>query len=142
MKHFWISSLLVLLLWQHPARAEPDITKPVISRLESEGFAVAGIKRTWLGRIVITARNRQNLREVVLNRTSGEVLRDSLFSLPEPANPIARSSPDNPTPTGGRDTPDVASHGTSSSFPGWVRNLTQTGRSAHQVPQQTRRYLP
>lgn len=45
-------------------------------RLRQEGFRITERKRTWLGRIKIRARNGKTLREVVLDPTSGEVLRD------------------------------------------------------------------
>ena len=78
--------LLLLMLAHQPAMAQtadqtPDIAQPVVSRLQTEGYAVTEVSRTWLGRILITATTEGHLREIVLNRTTGEVLRDRLFPL-------------------------------------------------------------
>lgn len=87
MKWLWITTALVLLLGQAPANAQgSEITGPVVSRIESQGYTISRIARTWLGRIVITAHDGRNLREVVVNRTNGEILRDSLFPLPDSLN--------------------------------------------------------
>lgn len=48
----------------------------VTLRLRREGFRVTERTRTWLGRIKIQARKGRKLREIVLDPTSGEVLRD------------------------------------------------------------------
>lgn len=86
-------ALLVLMLSLAPLQAQerielPDYVKaelvmPLIMRLEAEGFTITEIKRTWLGRILILSSNGEYLRETVLNRRSGEILRDRLFNLPE-----------------------------------------------------------
>ena len=75
--------MLALFLWAAPAplHAETDFVSPVVTRLNTEGYSVTEIKRTWLGRILITAINETYLREIVLNRHNGEVLRDRLFPL-------------------------------------------------------------
>lgn len=74
--------LLFLMLTCQSALAQtPDIAQPVMSRLQTEGYAVTEVSRTWLGRILITATTEGHLREIVLNRTTGEILRDRLFPL-------------------------------------------------------------
>lgn len=78
-RRFWIITSLLLVLWQSPAMAGPDVADPVIARVEAEGYSVSDVSKTWLGRILITAEDDQNLREIVLNRTTGEILRDRLF---------------------------------------------------------------
>ena len=93
MKAILPGALLVLLLslaplqaraeMDLPAHVKPELVMPLISRLEAEGYAITEIKRTWLGRILILSSNGEYLRETVLNRRSGEILRDRLFNLPE-----------------------------------------------------------
>lgn len=97
-------ALLALLAWHQPALAGQEIADPVVARIEAEGYTVSDVRRTWLGRIVITARSATYLRETVLNRTSGEVLRDQLFPLDNSA-PIPPTIPDPATPD---DAPDDA----------------------------------
>ncbi len=85
-------ALLVLMLSLAPLQAQerielPDYVKaelvtPLLERLEAEGFTIVEIKRTWLGRILILSSNGEYLRETVLNRRSGEILRDRRFDMP------------------------------------------------------------
>ena len=93
---------LPLSLFPFVAQAQMEIADPIVARIEAEGFFVTDIHRTWLGRILITAEDADHLREVVLNRTTGEILRDRLFSLPRPYRtdeaepPAPPPSPDAP----------------------------------------------
>ena len=48
----------------------------VMAQLTQQGFEVTEMERTWLGRIKIEATNGEIKREIVFNRTSGEILRD------------------------------------------------------------------
>ncbi len=80
----WLALALFLWAAPQPLRAETDFLTPVLSRLEAEGFTITEVRRTWLGRILVTATDSQNLREVVLNRHNGEVLRDRLFPSANP----------------------------------------------------------
>ncbi len=66
-----------------PAAAQTVQTErmqAIVERLQTEGYTVTDIRRSWLGRIVVVAQTDQALREVVVNRTSGEILRDRLFA--------------------------------------------------------------
>lgn len=72
-------SLTALWLLQSPAHAQVSVAEDIIARIEAEGYTVTNVTRSWFGRIVITANNNTDLREVVLNRTSGEILRDQRF---------------------------------------------------------------
>lgn len=93
--------LTLLLALAAPAAAQSDYAAPVISRLEAEGFVVTEVKRTLLGRTLIVSQNRRGLREVVLNRHTGEVLRDRMFARSSP-QPPQTSTPTAPAagPTG------------------------------------------
>lgn len=58
-----------------PLRAE-DPAQAVIDRLRSEGFGNITTKRTFIGRVRITASKRGQSREVVVDPRNGEILRD------------------------------------------------------------------
>lgn len=74
--------LMIALIAVSPARADDSgMTAPILDRVVAEGYEVYDVTRTWLGRVLITAKNKTFLREIVLNRTTGEVLRDKLFRL-------------------------------------------------------------
>lgn len=48
----------------------------VAARLLREGYRITYRKRTWLGRVRFKAQKGKTIREVVVDPTSGEVLRD------------------------------------------------------------------
>lgn len=106
-QHIQIVSLAAALLIAPPAFAGnagmSAVTAPVVNRLEANGCAVTGVRRSWLGRIVITCNAGGELREVVLNRTSGAVLSDQLFdtsdtesTAPDEADPTTQPETDGP----------------------------------------------
>ena len=60
-----------------PAFAQDDpITRGVVRQLEEQGFAVAELRRTWLGRIRVLARRGALTRELVIDPRNGAILRD------------------------------------------------------------------
>lgn len=64
--------------------ASADTAKDrIIVELKEQGFKEITISRTFLGRTRIVATGRGRQREVVLNGSSGVVLRDYLKELPE-----------------------------------------------------------
>jgi hypothetical protein len=70
------------------SQSEDEVTR----RLHREGFRITQRKRTWLGRIKIQAKNGKKLREIVLDPTSGEVLRDYTEELSSQQSQSARRS--------------------------------------------------
>jgi hypothetical protein len=58
-----------------PAWAGP-IEEQVTATLETQGYDIVSVGRTWLGRLRIVAESDELRREIVLNPTTGEVLRD------------------------------------------------------------------
>jgi len=92
-----LSALALSLVLSLPAAAQSNLAQPTLDRLEAEGYEVVEVTRSWLGRILITARSDENLREVVLNRRSGEVLRDKLFALDENGSVSRLRSPEQAT---------------------------------------------
>ncbi|MCC0065111.1 MAG: hypothetical protein H6895_13670 [Defluviimonas sp.] len=55
------------------AGSAPDV---VISDLQRLGYNVTKVEKTWLGRVRIEARRGRTRREVVVNPSSGEIMRD------------------------------------------------------------------
>ena len=77
--------------------AQPDATAParitlaqamtpgkLINELAEQGYKVISTSRTFLGRIRIKAKKGDLVREVVLARSTGEVLSDRVFSKSDP----------------------------------------------------------
>ena len=89
---------LILAALPIAAAAQESRVDRVIAQLQAEGYEVTEVRRSWLGRIVITALDGTDLREVVLNRASGEILRDRVFSqrggsAPAPGRPDRERPP-------------------------------------------------
>ena len=84
----------MMLTGVRPVAAQTGVAEPVVDQIEAQGYSVTEIERTWLGRILITARNDTHLREVVLNRVTGQVVSDRAFPLGE------KSAPDVPVEEG------------------------------------------
>jgi len=53
----------------------------VLASLENEGYSINQVETTWLGRIKITAQSQANLREVVVSRTTGEIMSDVILQV-------------------------------------------------------------
>ncbi len=58
-----------------PAHAE-TIEESVVRQLRAQGFTEFEVERTLLGRLKIEAKNATLEREIVINPTTGEILRD------------------------------------------------------------------
>ena len=116
MKPQMIFLMCSFLAWAGPSVGETPLAEGVISQLAEEGYTVTDVRRSWLGRVIITAESGDDLREVVLNRSSGEVMRDRVFmgagegreaqdARPRPegerARPERENRPDKPEREGG-----------------------------------------
>jgi hypothetical protein len=55
------------------------VADPVLRALTKQGYGDITIKRTWLGRLRITAERGGRQREIILNKRTGEVLRDVVY---------------------------------------------------------------
>ena len=53
----------------------------VIAQLEASGYTLDKVEKTFLGRMKITARNRAHVRELVVSRSTGEVMRDAIIRI-------------------------------------------------------------
>jgi len=80
-----ITHALLPILLAAPAQADgwraSPVVGPVIDRLEAQDCAVSSVELSWLRRIVVTCETSSQLREVVLNRTTGALLSDRRFNL-------------------------------------------------------------
>lgn len=53
----------------------------VVGELQDSGYIVDAVTQTFLGRIRITARNAVQIREIIMSRSTGEIMSDSVSAL-------------------------------------------------------------
>lgn len=53
----------------------------VIAQLESSGYTLDSVEKTFLGRMKITAHNRAHVREMVVSRSTGEIMHDAIVKV-------------------------------------------------------------
>lgn len=51
----------------------------IVQEIRGDGYEIVGVERTWLGRIRIEAWDGMLTREVVVSRSTGEILQDATF---------------------------------------------------------------
>jgi len=73
---FLLSASSFVALGASGQQAHASVEDSVAGRLRREGYRITRRRRTWLGRIRITAVRNHEEREVVLDPTTGEILRD------------------------------------------------------------------
>lgn len=71
------AALLVLALTAPLAQAE-SMEQSLIRQLEAQGYTTVSISRTLLGRLYVVAEAGKIRREIVINPSTGEILRDYL----------------------------------------------------------------
>lgn len=64
----------------------------VINGLQATDYAIEDVSTTLLGRTKITANNGIHRREVVVSRSTGEILSDVLMDIPADAQTVARQA--------------------------------------------------
>lgn len=74
-RHIVLTLLSAALSASSPAFAQSQLDR-VVSDLRSENYDTITIKRTFLGRIRVYGSGSAGVREVILNPSTGEVLRD------------------------------------------------------------------
>lgn len=57
------------------AMAQPRV-EIIVNQLRQQGYEEISVSRTWLGRIRIEAERGGREREIIINRRTGEILRD------------------------------------------------------------------
>jgi len=70
-KELLLAALLALACV--PAHAT-DVQSVFIRDLRSQGYEIEGMRRTFLGRTVLTVSNGELTREIVISRNTGEIL--------------------------------------------------------------------
>jgi nucleoside diphosphate kinase len=53
----------------------------VIVALENTGYRVVDMRSTFLGRLRIRAQNREHMREVIVSRSTGEIMSDQIIKV-------------------------------------------------------------
>ncbi|MBW4985130.1 hypothetical protein KZZ07_21530 [Mameliella sp. CS4] len=104
--------LVVSLLCTPPAMAQ-SYRDRVIQSLTDQGFSNFRVRRTWLGYDQIIALGPDGRREVVLNPSTGAILRDYLYTSDVPRSrsvPLAHGStpPAKAADAGGTAPPDAS----------------------------------
>lgn len=56
--------------------AAAGIADQIVRQLQDDGYTDIVLEKTWLGRIRITAVSSEGTREIILNPSTGEILRD------------------------------------------------------------------
>jgi hypothetical protein len=64
------------------------IQDDVVAALAGQGYEIVNVGRTWLGRLRVVAENGEIRREIVINPTTGEVLRDYSVALANLGRPL------------------------------------------------------
>jgi len=82
-----LAGVLVAATLAAPAVAQ-DIRDDVEAALVAQGYEIVNVSRTWLGRLRLVAENDEIRREIVINPTTGEVLRDYSVALANLGRPI------------------------------------------------------
>lgn len=96
----WIAgSIVTASLWCAGAGLATPGQDVVTASLRNQGFEVTLVHWTWLGRIRIIAVSDLIRREIVINPTTGEILRDYSQAVAEaaPAEDNGQSGPDRAT---------------------------------------------
>ncbi len=86
----------VQIVIEAPKIAILQTVQDLIDQLTADGFTYIEISRTFLGRAHIIAYSATEIREIVINPTTGEILRDfaqeSIGRLPAKVNAHAKAS--------------------------------------------------
>ncbi len=91
----FISLLTVALMAAWPVFGQ-SLRETVIAQLAGQGFARITVSRTLLGRMRFVAENQLYRREIVINPSTGEVLRDYLVEVATGRPPVGITIPNLP----------------------------------------------
>lgn len=70
-----VALLTAVLFSAHPAKADADLDD-LVNKLKAQDFSEITVSRTLLGRIRVTASGNGQSREIVINPSTGAILRD------------------------------------------------------------------
>lgn len=71
-----LSLAVSLALAPAPVLAAPDVAAQVSEQLTAQGYRQIEVRRTLLGKVVVTARGHGHRREIVIDPRNGALLRD------------------------------------------------------------------
>lgn len=83
--------VLLAILAAGPLAAQTDVVEDITAELVAEGYVLLDRRNTLLGRTQIVVRLGDEVREIVIDPNTGEILRDlprpatDVDALPEPA---------------------------------------------------------
>ncbi|NOR63706.1 MAG: hypothetical protein GQ535_14590 [Rhodobacteraceae bacterium] len=87
------------IVFEAPKLADRQTVQDLLTELVADGFTYIEVHRTFLGRARFVAYTATEIREVVINPASGEILRDlvqdNTGSLPEQASANAQQAGNN-----------------------------------------------
>lgn len=67
---------MVQIIIEAPSIADLQAVQDLVEELKADGFLYIEIRRTFLGRARIVAHSATEIREIIINSTTSEVLRD------------------------------------------------------------------
>ncbi len=76
MKPLTLVAMLAVAPLAQPAFAQTEIPQQIVTQLRDQGFREIRVSRTFLGRTRIVAENSEYRREIVINPSTGLILRD------------------------------------------------------------------
>lgn len=87
---FWLGLVLPGVVFAQSVREDVE------AALVEQGYQIVTVGRTLLGRLRVVAQNETIRREIVINPTTGEVLRDYSMSLARLGQPLFPNADRNP----------------------------------------------
>lgn len=74
-------SLAIFFVVLAEAALAQDVSEQLKIALSDQGYEIVEVRKTWLGRILVISVNSETgaIREMVLEKGSGQVLNDSVF---------------------------------------------------------------
>jgi len=72
----FLAALAAALVQAGPGLAADDYVTEIVRQLERQGYDTVTVSRTLLGRVKIVATGRRGRREIIVNPSTGEILRD------------------------------------------------------------------
>lgn len=127
-RQFIAAAAAFVLLSAGSARADDasDYVEDIVDWLQESGFTDISVVQSLLGRMVITARLGERIREIACNPRTGEILRDVWLN--DPSGPPPQPLPDDLFEDGGDNDDEAGESGKSGSGSG---NSGRGGGSGH-----------
>ncbi|WP_370312007.1 hypothetical protein [Sagittula sp.] len=92
MKRLVLAPLIAAMLLSGTAALAQSAVDQIVERLRAENYGEIRVQRTLLGRIRVTATGKSGDREIVLNPSTGAILRDYHSGREDSAAPKSRTT--------------------------------------------------